>query len=73
MGDYMFREDYIKENKLIDKTEKEHENDLYEDLENSKRNLNNLYENLNFASGDLVDYYTYQIKAEEVKYRIFNK
>lgn len=69
----MFREDYIKENKLIDKTEQEHTDDLYTDLENSKKNLNSLYENLEFASGDLIDYYTYQIKAEEARYRFLNK
>lgn len=69
----MFKEDYIKESKIVDKTAEEHENDLYIDLENSKKTLNNLYENLEFANGDLVDYYTYQIKAEEAKYRIFDK
>lgn len=69
----MFREDYIKENKLIDKTEQEHTDDLYTDLENSKKNLNSLYENLELASGDLIDYYTYQIKAEEARYRFLNK
>lgn len=68
----MFKEEYVKESKIVDKTEQEHKDDLYSDLENSKRNLNNLYENLNFASGDLVDYYTYQIKAEEAKYRFFD-
>lgn len=69
----MFREDYIKEEPIVDKTKEDHTNDLYADLENSKMNLNNLYENLNFASSDLVDYYTYQIKAEEARYRFFNK
>ena len=46
----MFREDYIRENKIIDKTEQEHKNDLYKDLEDSKNKLLNLHENLNFAS-----------------------
>ena len=27
-----------------------------------------MYNNLEFADGDLIDYYTYQIKAEESKY-----
>lgn len=45
----MFREDYIKDSRIIDKTEEEYQEDLYSDLENSKRNLNNLYKNLNFA------------------------
>ena len=33
-----------------------------------KNSLNNMYKNLEFAEGDLVDYFTYQIKAEEAKY-----
>ena len=68
----MFREDYVKEKKIVDKTEQEHEIDLYQDLEKTKRILNSLHENLNYASADLVDYYTYQIKAEEAKYPVFN-
>lgn len=45
----MFREDYTKEEKIVEKTEKEQEEDLYKDLEESKLLLNTLYENLNFA------------------------
>lgn len=62
------REDFIKETKIIDKTEEEKEKDLFEELELSKKRLNAFYENLNFASGELVDYYTYQIKAEQAKF-----
>ena len=69
----MFREDYIKEDKILEKTKDELRNDLYTDLEKSRNSLNNLYQNLKFASGDLVDYYTYKIKAEEARYRFFNK
>ena len=46
----MFKEDYVKESNLVNKTEQEYTEDLYTDLENSKKNLNNLYENLNYAS-----------------------
>ena len=69
----MFSEEYIREGKIVDRTEEEINKDLYQDLENSKRILNNLYENLNFVSNDLIDYYTYKIKAEEAKYRFFIK
>ena len=69
----MFSEEYIREDKIVDRTEEEINKDLYQDLENSKRILNNLYENLNFVSNDLIDYYTYKIKAEEAKYRFFIK
>lgn len=68
----MFREDYSKEIKIVDKTEKQKEEDLYKDLEEAKINLNSLYENLNFVDGILVDYYTYQIKAEQARYRFFD-
>ncbi len=50
MGDFMFREDYTKDSEIIDKTEEEHINDLYKDLENSKMRLNSLHENLNYVS-----------------------
>ena len=33
-----------------------------------KETLNNMYNNLQYADGDLIDYFTYQIKAEESKY-----
>lgn len=46
----MFREDYIKEEKIVEKTEKQKEEELYKDLEESKVTLNSLYENLKFAN-----------------------
>lgn len=46
----MFREDYIKESKIVDKTREEQIEDLYKDLEKSKISLNTLHENLNFAN-----------------------
>lgn len=69
----MFREDYIKEDKIFERTEEEKRDNLYADLEESRKKLNGLHQNLNFASRDLVDYYTYEIKAEEARYRFFNK
>lgn len=43
-------------------------NEILEELESSKLRLRALHENMNYAEGNLVDYYTYQIKAEEAKY-----
>ena len=62
------REEFVKDTKIIDKTEEEHNQDLLIELENSKKRLMAFHENMNFAKDNLVDYYTYQIKAEEAKY-----
>ena len=67
MGDIM-REDFVKETKIYDKSEEEKRIELYEELENSKKRLKGFYENMNFASGNLIDYYVYQIKAEQAKF-----
>lgn len=67
------REEFIKETKIVDKSEEEKEMDLYQEIEISKKKLKAYYENLNFASGNLIDYYTYQIKAEEAKFSYLMK
>ena len=38
------------------------------EINNSKNTLKNIYHNMQFAESDLIDYYTYQIKAEQAKY-----
>lgn len=62
------REEFVKETKIFDKTEAEHKQNLLEEIENSKKRLSAFYENMNFVEDSLVDYYSYQIKAEEAKY-----
>lgn len=62
------REEFVKETKIVEKTEKEQKENLLEEIEKSKKKLLAFYENINFAEGNLIDYYTYQIKAEEAKY-----
>ena len=62
------REEFVKETKIVDKTEKEHNQELFKELENSRKRLEAFHANMNFAQDNLVDYYTYQIKAEEAKY-----
>ena len=42
--------------------------DLLKNIKIVKETLNNMYNNLQYADGDLIDYFTYQIKAEESKY-----
>lgn len=67
------REEFIKETKIVDKSEEEKERELYQEIEVSKKKLKAYYDNLNFASGNLIDYYTYQIKAEEAKFSYLMK
>lgn len=64
------REEFVKETEIKDINSNDGKN-LYEQIEDSKNRLNSFYENMNFVDGSLVDYYVYQIKAEEAKYRIF--
>lgn len=62
------REEFIKESNVLDKSNEVKELDLYEEIEISKKKLNAYYENMNFATGNLIDYYSYQIKAEQAKF-----
>ena len=66
-------DEFIKETKIKDRTEEEKEYELIENIKFVKNSLNNMYKNLEFAEGDLVDYFTYQIKAEEAKYNYLIK
>lgn len=61
-------EEFYKEFKILDKTEEEKDIELLENIKMVKKELKNMYNNLQFADSDLIDYYTYQIKAEEAKY-----
>lgn len=66
-------DEFIKEVKIKDRTEEEKEFELIENIKFVKNTLNNMYRNLQFADGDLIDYFTYQIKAEEAKYNYLIK
>ncbi len=61
------QEEYVRETKLIEKTEIEKEIELIKTIIKTIEELkcNNL--NFEYAKGDLVDYYTYQIKANQAK------
>ena len=61
-------DEFIKEVKIKDRSEEEKEYELIENIKFVKNTLNNMYKNLQQADGDLIDYFTYQIKAEEAKY-----
>ncbi len=65
--------EFVKEFKIIDKDEGEKNNELLDSIKSVRETLNNMYNNLQYADSDLIDYYTYQIKAEESKYNYLIK
>ena len=60
--------EFVKEVEISDLDESEKNSDLLKNIKIVKETLNNMYNNMQFADGDLIDYYSYQIKAEEAKY-----
>ena len=62
------RSEFIKEFKIDDKDEKEKNNELLKSINIVKNNIKNMYNNLQYVEIDLIDYYVFQIKAEEAKY-----
>ena len=66
-------EEFVKEFQIIDRSELENDFDLLENINLVQKNLANIYNNMQFADSDLIDYYTYQLKAEESKYNYLIK
>lgn len=60
--------EYIKENKIIEKNKSEKDLDLIISIIKVKKELEEANKNFEFAEGDLIDYYTYQIKANRAKF-----
>ena len=60
-------EEYRKEEKIIEKTEIEKEIELVKSIIKTREELKNANKNFEYAEDDLVDYYTYQIKANQAK------
>ena len=61
------REEYIKEIKIKDKTKKDKELELVKSILNAKEELKQLNKNFEYADKEMVDYYTYEIKANQSK------
>ena len=61
------REEYIRERKIIDKTEKDKREELVKTILNAREELNQLNKNFEYADKDMIDYYTYQLKANQSK------
>ena len=59
--------EYIKEVKIIEKTELDKEIELIRNIIKTREELKNADKNFEFAQDGLVDYYAYQIKSEQAK------
>ena len=58
---------YVKETKIVEATKEEQEKALINSIIETKKNLSIAHKNFEFADDDLVDYYSYQIKANSSK------
>ena len=56
------REEFIKEEKILNKSEEDIKLEILNGLNSVKNRLNSSYNNMKYAEGDLVDYYIYKIK-----------
>lgn len=66
-------DDYIKEEKIKDKSEDEKEIELLVSIYKAKKELDEANHNFEYAEGDLIDYYTYKMKATSAKLDYFLK
>ena len=60
-------EEYEKEFKLIERSEEEFDIELVKSIIKTKQEIENANRNFEFAEDELVDYYLYQIKANQAK------
>ena len=61
------QEEFRKEQILIEKNEFQKETDLIKIIIKTQEELKNANKNFEFADSDLIDYYIYQIKANQAK------
>lgn len=62
------RYEYVKEGKDIkEKTENEKNSELIMSILKTKNDLNNANSNYEYAEGNLIDYFLYEIKANQAK------
>ena len=64
---------YIQEEKIKDKSEEEKEIELLVNIYKAKKELDEANHNFEYAEGDLIDYYTYKMKAIRAKLDYFLK
>lgn len=61
------QEEFIRESVIKDKTEEEKEIELVRNIIEVKKELKVANENFQFVEDELIDYYTYKIKANQSK------
>lgn len=59
--------EYTRETKIIEKTEFEKESELIKSIINTREELKMANKNFEYAQDELVDYYSYKIKANQAK------
>ena len=60
-------EEYYKETSIIEKNEEERNNELIQSILKTRENLEQAHKNFEFAEDELIDYYSYNIKANQAK------
>lgn len=61
------QEEYIKEKKVIDKSREEMNKMLIQSIINTNSCIEVAQKNYEFAEGEMIDYYLYEIKANQSK------
>jgi len=61
------QEEYIKEKKIVDKSKEEMNKILIKSIINTSNNIEMARKNYEFAEEELIDYYLYEIKANQAK------
>lgn len=60
-------EEYIREEKVVDKSDDEKDLELIVSVLKTKQDLDLAHKNFEFAEEGLIDYFSYQIKANQTK------
>ena len=60
-------EEYIREEKIRDKSDEQKDLELIVNVIKTKKELNEAHKNFEYAEEGLIDYYSYQIKANQAK------
>ncbi len=63
----MMSEEYIREEKVVDKSNDEKDLELIVSVLKTKQDLDLAHKNFEFAEEGLIDYFSYQIKANQTK------
>lgn len=61
------RQDYVKENIILEKSEEEKKQELIVSIVKTKKELEESNKNFEYAKDELIDYYLYKIKANQAK------